>query len=233
MTGLAIALGHTAGHTTEMREAIDYLTGKHREARLDQVTRALVAEMLLVGGLCQTAPEAMSKLETALSSGRAAEIFGWSAREAFGKSLAELDLFDDDARLRFEQDLHWLDHGTAERFTTACRNIKNDGVGKGVTETATSLAAGYGAGSLAAAGCAALAVTGVGAVACGVGVLAVGIAGSEVGRRAGGWVYDNALAPAGEAISGVASDAADTVSDCLDKAKDVGGDVVGALNPFG
>jgi thymidine phosphorylase len=59
-----------------MREAIDYLTGQRRCVRLDQVTRALVAEMLLVGGLCQTAPEAMSRIETALSSGRAAEIFG-------------------------------------------------------------------------------------------------------------------------------------------------------------
>ena len=68
-------LGHAAGHATEMREAIDYLTGKHRDARLDQVTRALVAEMLLVGGLCQTAPEAMSRIEIALSSGRAAEVF--------------------------------------------------------------------------------------------------------------------------------------------------------------
>jgi hypothetical protein len=112
-------------------------------------------------------------------------------------------------------------------------NIKNDGLGKGLTETATSLAAGYGAGSLAAAGCAALAVTGVGAVACGVGVLAVGIAGSEVGKRAGAWVYDNALAPAGEAIGDVATGAADKVSDGFDKAKDVGGKVVGALNPFG
>jgi thymidine phosphorylase len=76
ITDMNQVLGHTAGHTTEMREAIDYLTGKHRETRLDQVTRALVAEMLLVGGLCQTAPEAMAKIETALSSGRAAEIFG-------------------------------------------------------------------------------------------------------------------------------------------------------------
>ncbi len=76
ITDMNQVLGHTAGHTTEMREAIDYLTGKRREARLDQVTRALVAEMLLVGGLCQTAPEAMSRIETALSSGRAAEIFG-------------------------------------------------------------------------------------------------------------------------------------------------------------
>jgi len=76
ITDMNQVLGHTAGHSTEMREAIDYLSGKHREARLDQVTCALVAEMLLVGGLCQTAPEAMSRIETALSSGRAAEIFG-------------------------------------------------------------------------------------------------------------------------------------------------------------
>jgi thymidine phosphorylase len=76
ITDMNQVLGHTAGHTTEMLEAIDYLTGKRRDTRLDQVTRALVAEMLLVGGLCRTAPEAMSKIKTALSSGRAAEIFG-------------------------------------------------------------------------------------------------------------------------------------------------------------
>jgi thymidine phosphorylase len=69
-------LGHTAGHTTEMQEAIHYLTGKRRDVRLDQVTRALVVEMLLVGGLCGTAQEAAAKIDTALSSGRAAEIFG-------------------------------------------------------------------------------------------------------------------------------------------------------------
>jgi thymidine phosphorylase len=76
ITDMNQVLGHAAGHTTEMREAIDYLTGRRRCPRLDQVTRALVAEMLLVGGLCRTAPEAMARIETALSSGRAAEIFG-------------------------------------------------------------------------------------------------------------------------------------------------------------
>jgi len=115
----------------------------------------------------------------------------------------------------------------------AYSNVKNDGVGKGVTETAGGLLGGYAAGSVAAAGCAALAVTGVGAIACGVGVLAVGIVGSEAGKRAAGWVYDNALAPAGKAIGDVASGAADKLSDGFDEAKDVGGKVVGALNPFG
>jgi thymidine phosphorylase len=76
ITDMNQVLGHTAGHTTEMQEAIDYLTGKRRDVRLDQVTRALVVEMLLVGALCRTAQAAAAKIDTALSSGRAAEIFG-------------------------------------------------------------------------------------------------------------------------------------------------------------
>jgi len=76
ITDMNQVLGHAAGHTTEMQEAIDYLTGKRRDDRLDQVTRALVAEMLVVGGLCRTAQEAAARIETALSSGRAAELFG-------------------------------------------------------------------------------------------------------------------------------------------------------------
>ena len=75
-------------------------------------------------------------------------------------------------------------------------------------------------------------MTGVGAIACGVGVLAVGIAGSEVGKRAAGWVYDNALAPAGEAIGDVASGATDKVSEGFDKAKDFGGDVARGGEPI-
>ena len=65
-------------------------------------------------------------------------------------------------------------------------------------------------------------------------------AGSELGSRAAGWVYDNALAPAGGAIkdgfSGavdLAGEGIDKVGEALDQAKDIGGDVVGALNPFG
>jgi hypothetical protein len=112
-------------------------------------------------------------------------------------------------------------------------NVKNDGVAKGVTKTAGGVAGAYGFSAAAAAGCAALAVTGVGAVACGLGVLAVGVVGSEVGSRAAGWVYDNALAPAGEAIGNVAEDAAGVVSDGAEKVKEGAGKVVSALNPFG
>jgi thymidine phosphorylase len=75
ITDMNQMLGHSAGHATEMQEAVDYLTGKRREARLDAVTRALVSEMVISGGLCETAQEASAKIETALNSGRAAEIF--------------------------------------------------------------------------------------------------------------------------------------------------------------
>jgi thymidine phosphorylase len=75
ITDMNQVLGHAAGHTTEMLEAIDYLTGKHRDLRLHQITRELVAEMLIVGGLCETLHDAKVKIENVLSSGRAAEVF--------------------------------------------------------------------------------------------------------------------------------------------------------------
>jgi thymidine phosphorylase len=75
ITDMNQVLGHSAGHATEVREAIDYLTGRRRNSRLDEVTRGLVGEMLLIGGLCRTTPEALSRIEAALSSGRAAETF--------------------------------------------------------------------------------------------------------------------------------------------------------------
>jgi thymidine phosphorylase len=76
ITDMNQVLGHAAGHTTEMWEAIDYLTGKQRDRRLDVVARELVAEMLIVGGLSKTLDDAKAKIDAALSSGRAAEIFG-------------------------------------------------------------------------------------------------------------------------------------------------------------
>ncbi len=75
ITDMNQILGHSAGHATEMQEAVDYLTGKRREARLDAVTRALVAEMLISGGVANSAQEAAAKIEGGLSSGRAAEVF--------------------------------------------------------------------------------------------------------------------------------------------------------------
>lgn len=111
-------------------------------------------------------------------------------------------------------------------------NVKEDGVAKGVTETAGGVAGAWGASTVVAMGCAALAVTGVGAIACGVGVIAAGVIGSEVGRRATGWAYDHAIAPAGRAIKNVTVGAAKKVAEGGKKLAEGAGKVASALNPF-
>jgi diguanylate cyclase (GGDEF)-like protein/PAS domain S-box-containing protein len=60
-------------------------------------------------------------------SGRATEIFGWTDSEAFGRTLDELGLFEEESRSRIVHELQWLDQGTAARFTIACRNKRKDG----------------------------------------------------------------------------------------------------------
>jgi len=75
LTDMSQPLAPCAGNAIEVQASIDYLTGKSRPARLHEVTIALCAQMLTVGGLAKNVAEAVAKLEAALESGRAAEIF--------------------------------------------------------------------------------------------------------------------------------------------------------------
>ena len=76
ITDMDSVLGTTAGHTLEMIEALDYLTGKGaRDARLHEVTIALAAEMLLLGKLVPNLDEGRDEAQQALDSGRAVEVF--------------------------------------------------------------------------------------------------------------------------------------------------------------
>jgi thymidine phosphorylase len=68
-------LGLTAGNAIEVAEAVDYLTGKHREHRLHEITKALVSQMLVLGKLAATPEEGALKAQAALDSGKAAEKF--------------------------------------------------------------------------------------------------------------------------------------------------------------
>jgi len=72
MTDMNQVLGDTAGNALEVLEAIQYLTGKRREPRLDEVTQTLAVEMLKLGGIANPA----AKVKRALDSGAAAERFG-------------------------------------------------------------------------------------------------------------------------------------------------------------
>lgn len=64
-----------AGNALEVRDAISYLTGSNRKARLHEVVMGLSAELLVLGGLHASNEAAREALEEALSSGKAAEVF--------------------------------------------------------------------------------------------------------------------------------------------------------------
>jgi thymidine phosphorylase len=75
LTDMNQVLGHDVGNALEMREAIDFLAGRRREARLHAVTSALAREMLVLGDLAGDHGEAAGPVERALTSGAAAERF--------------------------------------------------------------------------------------------------------------------------------------------------------------
>ena len=83
VTDMNQVLGHSAGNALEVREAIDFLTGRAsgragesaREPRLLEVTLALAAEMLVLCGLAGSTDEGQRQARAALDSGRAAERF--------------------------------------------------------------------------------------------------------------------------------------------------------------
>ncbi|MEC4726382.1 thymidine phosphorylase [Shewanella sp. D64] len=76
LTDMNQVLASCAGNAVEVKEAIDFLTGKYRNPRLYEVTMGLCAEMLLLGGLAANETEAREKLNRVLDNGKAAEIFG-------------------------------------------------------------------------------------------------------------------------------------------------------------
>ncbi len=76
ITDMNQVLGHSAGNAVEVAETLDYLTGRRRDTRLHEVVMALCSEMLVLGKLAEDAEDAASRLNKALDSGRAAEIFG-------------------------------------------------------------------------------------------------------------------------------------------------------------
>ncbi|HVW18208.1 MAG TPA: thymidine phosphorylase, partial [Solirubrobacteraceae bacterium] len=77
VTDMDSVLGRTAGNAVEVREAIDHLTGAASDPRLREVTLALCAELLALGGL-------HADPARALDSGAAAERFAAMVAELGG-----------------------------------------------------------------------------------------------------------------------------------------------------
>lgn len=75
ITDMNQVLGNTAGNALEMYETVKYLTGKLREPRLHQVVVTLAKAMLINGKLANGDSDAQVKIDNALNSGKAAEVF--------------------------------------------------------------------------------------------------------------------------------------------------------------
>jgi len=75
LTDMNQPLACCAGNALEIRCALDYLAGRVRPARLHDVTLALAAQMLVLGGLANDLAQARVKLNAVLDSGAAAERF--------------------------------------------------------------------------------------------------------------------------------------------------------------
>src|ERR1700712_407468 len=74
LTGMNQPLGRAVGHTTEVIEAIECLKGRG-PADLMEVTFALTAHMLILGGVAKDMGEARHKMEAAIANGTALEKF--------------------------------------------------------------------------------------------------------------------------------------------------------------
>ena len=76
LTDMDQVLGDAAGNAVELTESVAFLTGKHREPRLAEVTLALTAEMLVLAELAKDVPAAKALAQKKLDDGSAAEKFG-------------------------------------------------------------------------------------------------------------------------------------------------------------
>lgn len=75
ITDMNQVLGSTAGNALEIYETVKYLKGTMREPRLHKVVTTLAKAMLLNTKLAKDEINAQSKVDFALSSGKAAELF--------------------------------------------------------------------------------------------------------------------------------------------------------------
>ncbi len=76
ITDMNETLGLTAGNAVEIRESVAYLTNRRREPRLDEVVLALCARLLVLAGVESSEDAARQRADRAVTSGKAAEVFG-------------------------------------------------------------------------------------------------------------------------------------------------------------
>jgi len=76
LTDMDEPLASAAGNAVEVENAVDFLTRRKSDRRLERVTMALAADMLQATGIAASHKQGLARAEDALRSGRAAETFG-------------------------------------------------------------------------------------------------------------------------------------------------------------
>ncbi|WP_447928277.1 MULTISPECIES: thymidine phosphorylase [unclassified Vreelandella] len=86
LTDMSQPLAPSAGNAVEIVDTLALLRGERPQSRVMQVTRELAVEMLMAGKLAANREEALAKLDKALTSGAAAEVFARMVSELGGPS---------------------------------------------------------------------------------------------------------------------------------------------------
>ncbi|TCD16090.1 thymidine phosphorylase [Oricola cellulosilytica] len=84
LTDMNQPLASAAGNAVEVRNAVQFLTGASRDSRLETVTLALAADMLMVSGHETDHGAAHATVKAALDNGRAADLFARMVHELGG-----------------------------------------------------------------------------------------------------------------------------------------------------
>jgi thymidine phosphorylase len=95
ITDMNEPLASAAGNGLEVRNAVDFLTGKHQDSRLREVTLSLCAALAAMVGTVVDEAAARRLVDEALDSGRAAEHFGRMVAALGGPAdfMAQMDRY--------------------------------------------------------------------------------------------------------------------------------------------
>lgn len=115
ITDMNQPLASAAGNWLEVKNAIDFLTGVHRDKRLEEVTLALCAQALVLGGMALDADDGLLRARMALESGRAAEKF-FAMANALG-SWHDLSAYAPDPA-PIVRDVYPLTEGVVQKIDT-------------------------------------------------------------------------------------------------------------------
>jgi thymidine phosphorylase len=145
VTDMNQVLGHSAGNALEMREAIDFLCGRGpREPRLFEVTLALAAEMLVLGGLATDAAQGGAMAARALEQGAAAERFARMVAALGGPKDVLAARFDGLARAPVALDLKAPHDGVLAAMDTRALGLCIVDLGGGRRRAGDAIDAGVG-----------------------------------------------------------------------------------------